>query len=142
MGGGAGTKDFLYDTNSNEIRMVTPLSLLYQRYDGANRLFNMKDDATGAATYLTYDGRNFLTQARQGLTTCCSPVLTQSVYSSEGALQGRSVRNILGGTLTKDTKVRRVRAVREGLERGTGGGGVFVVPGAVGGWGVGGGSTY
>jgi RHS repeat-associated protein len=105
MGGGAGTKDFSYDSNGNEIRMATPLSLLYQRYDGANRLFNIKDDATGAATYLTYDGRNFLTQARQDITTCCSPVLTQSVYSSEGALQGRSVRSVLGGTLTKDTKV-------------------------------------
>jgi RHS repeat-associated protein len=105
MGGGAGTKDFLYDSNGNEIRMATPLSLLYQRYDGANRLFNMKDDASGAETYLTYDGRNFLTQARQNITTCCAPVLTQSVYSSEGVLQGRSVRSILGGTLTKDTKV-------------------------------------
>jgi RHS repeat-associated protein len=105
MGGGAGTKDFLYDSNGNEIRMATPLSLLYQRYDGANRLFNMKDDATGAETYLTYDGRNFLTQARQSITTCCAPVLTQSVYSSEGVLQGRSVKNILGGTVSKDTKV-------------------------------------
>jgi RHS repeat-associated protein len=105
MGGGAGTKDFSYDSNGNEIRMVTPLSLLYQHYDGANRLFHMKDDATGAATYLTYDGRNFLTQARQDITTCCSPVLTQAVYSSEGALQGRSVKNILGGTISKDTKV-------------------------------------
>jgi RHS repeat-associated protein len=105
MGGGAGTKDFSYDSNGNEIRLATPLLLLFQRYDGANRLFNIKDDATGAATYLTYDGRDFLTQARQDITTCCSPVLTQSVYSSEGVLQGRSVRSILGGTLTKDTKV-------------------------------------
>jgi RHS repeat-associated protein len=105
MGGEAGTKDFSYDPNGNEIRLTTPLLLLFQRYDGANRLFHIKDDATGAATYLTYDGRNFLTQARQDITTCCSPVLTKAVYSSEGVLQGRSVRNILGGTLTKDTKV-------------------------------------
>jgi RHS repeat-associated protein len=105
MGGGAGTKDFSYDSNGNEIRLATPLLLLYQRYDGANRLFNMKDDATGAETYLTYDGRNFLTQARQNITTCCAPVLTQSVYNSEGVLQGRSVKNILGGTISKDTKV-------------------------------------
>jgi RHS repeat-associated protein len=105
MGGGAGTKEFSYDSNGNEIRMATPLSLLYQRYDGANRLFSMKNDATGAATYLTYDGRNFLTQARQDITTCCAPVLTQSVYSSEGVLQGRSVKNILGGTVSTDSKV-------------------------------------
>jgi RHS repeat-associated protein len=65
----------------------------------------MKNDATGAATYLTYDGRNFLTQARQDITTCCAPVLTQSVYSSEGVLQGRSVKNILGGTVSTDSKV-------------------------------------
>jgi RHS repeat-associated protein len=105
MGGGAGAKDFSYDSTGNEIRMATSLSLLYQRYDGANRLFDMKDDATGAATYFTYDGRNFLTQARQDISTCCAPVLTQSVYSSEGVLQGRTVRNVLGNTLAKDTKV-------------------------------------
>jgi RHS repeat-associated protein len=105
LGGGAGTKDFSYDTAGNEIRVASPLSLLYQRYDGANRLISLKDDATGASTYLTYDGRNFLTQARQDLATCCSPVLTQPVYSSEGSLQGRSVKSLLGGTTSKDTKV-------------------------------------
>jgi RHS repeat-associated protein len=105
MGGGTGTKDFLYDPAGNEIRLASPLSLLYQRYDGANRLVDFKDDATGAATYFTYDGRNFLTQARQDLATCCAPVVTQPIYSSEGALQGRAVKNILGNTLSKDTKI-------------------------------------
>jgi len=105
MGGGAGTKDFVYDSVGNEIRLASPLSLLYQRYDGVNRLVYFKDDATGAATYMTYDGRNFLTQARQDIATCCSPVLTQAVYSSEGVLHGRSVKNVLGGALSKETKV-------------------------------------
>jgi len=105
MGGGAGTQAFSYDSAGNEIRLASPLNLLYQRYDGANRLVQFKDDATGAATFMSYDGRNFLTQARQDITTCCSPVLTQSVYSSEGLLRGRSVKNVLGGTLSMETKV-------------------------------------
>ena len=105
LGGGAGTQIFSYDLAGNEIRLSSPRSLLYRRYDGANRLVQLKDDATGAATSMSYDGRNFLTQARQDLATCCSPVLTQSVYSSEGVLQGRSIRDILGSTLSKDTKV-------------------------------------
>ena len=105
MGGGAGTQAFSYDSAGNEVRWASPLSLLSERYDGANRLVHFKDDATGAATSMSYDGRSFLTQARQDITTCCSPVVTQAVYSSEGVLRGRSVKNVLSGTLSKDTKV-------------------------------------
>jgi len=103
-GPNAGSRIYRYDSAGNELMSASPLSELLLRYDGTGRLIELREQTAPAAVHLTYDGRNFLTQARQDL-TCCSPVLTQSVYSSEGVLQGRSVKNVLAGTTTKDTKV-------------------------------------
>jgi RHS repeat-associated protein len=104
LGGGAGTRTFAYDASGNEIQQASPTSQLTLRHDGANRLVELTEETTRAATFLTYDGRNFLVQARQDI-NACSPVVTQSLYNSEGVLHGRSVKNLLTGTASKDTKI-------------------------------------
>jgi len=103
-GSNAGTRAYIYDPAGNDIREASPTTQLDLHYDGANRLTQLLEETGRSASYMTYDGRNFLTQARQDV-NACSPVVTQSVYSSEGTLQGRSVKNLLTGTTSKDTKV-------------------------------------
>ncbi len=104
LGGGAGTRRLLYDTVGNELQESGPTTQLDLSYDGANRLIRQADESTKAATSLTYDGRNFLVQARQDLNSC-SPVATQSTYTSEGLLLRRSTSNELTGAVSKDTKI-------------------------------------
>jgi RHS repeat-associated protein len=102
--GAAGARSYAYDGAGNDIQEASPTSQLDLRYDGANRLTQLLEETNRSVSYMTYDGRNFLTQARQDI-NACSPVVTQSIYSSEGTLQGRSVKNLLTGTTSKDTKV-------------------------------------
>jgi RHS repeat-associated protein len=64
----------------------------------------MAEETTRSSTALTYDGRNFLVRARQDANSC-SPVATQSTYSSEGVLLRRATSNVLTGALSKDTKL-------------------------------------
>jgi RHS repeat-associated protein len=102
--GAGGTKRFVYDPAGNELQESGPTNQVDLSYDGANRLIRMAEETTRSSTSLTYDGRNFLVQARQDVNSC-SPVATQSTYSSGGVLLRRSTSNLLTGGLSTDTKI-------------------------------------
>lgn len=92
--GTGGTQRFSYDAAGNEVVRAGPASHLDLSYDAVNRLVRLREGIGDAETNLTYDGRNFLSEARQDL-SACSPIVTQATYGSEGVLFGRTQRNVL-----------------------------------------------
>jgi RHS repeat-associated protein len=94
QGGGAGTKYYAYDAVGNQVQDSRPNSELQFGYDAAGRLTRMEEATTETESFLLYDGRGFLREARQDL-DLCSPVVTQATYSSRGLLVHRAHRNAL-----------------------------------------------
>jgi RHS repeat-associated protein len=94
LGGGAGTKYYAYDATGNQVQDSRPNSELQLGYDAAGRLTRLEEATTETESFLLYDGRGFLREARQDL-DLCSPIVTQATYSSEGVLVHRAHRNAL-----------------------------------------------
>jgi RHS repeat-associated protein len=92
LGGGAGTKYYFYDANGNQLRDSRPTSELELSYDAAGRLTHLEEGTTETETFLLYDGRGFLREARQDL-DLCSPQFTRATYTSEGLLVHRAHHN-------------------------------------------------
>jgi YD repeat-containing protein len=94
QGGGTGAKYFAYDAAGNQVQDSRPNSELQFAYDAAGRLTRMEEVTTETESFLLYDGRGFLREARQDL-DLCSPMVTQATYSTEGVLLHRAHRNAL-----------------------------------------------
>jgi RHS repeat-associated protein len=94
LGGGAGTKYYAYDGAGNQVQDSRPNSELQLGYDAAGRLTRLEEATTETESFLLYDGRGFLSEARQDL-DLCSPIVTQATYTSEGVLVHRAHRNAL-----------------------------------------------
>ena len=94
LGGGAGTKYYAYDGAGNQVQDSRPNSELQLAYDAAGRLTRLEEATTETESFLLYDGRGFLREARQDL-DLCAPIVTQATYTSEGVLVHRAHRNAL-----------------------------------------------
>ncbi|HVT58230.1 MAG TPA: hypothetical protein VHR45_07505 [Thermoanaerobaculia bacterium] len=93
LGQSAGTRFYTYDPTGNEIQVAGPANQLDLQYDAAGKLAKLTEETTRAATYLAYDGRGFLANARQDVSTC-SAISTQPTYGSDGLLYDRAQRSL------------------------------------------------
>jgi len=92
-----GTRTYNYDAVGNTLQIVDPQQQLDLIHDNANRLSALRAEPDDKATFLSYDGRDYLRNA-SGDGSSCTALRTVPSYSSEGLLYRRAHYDLFTAT--------------------------------------------